>query len=257
MADPSKEPATADQKAFLSELGINFQEDISRQRATELISSGVDNRDAKKAAAERDRKSAVKARKKQAKKGGGLKSLVRLVLFLAVLGLLAAIFIPSKATGDGSELDQDRIRSARSKLLALKDQPQSSQRFSEAEINAYLHDVVANRNVANAAGTQLRPEVINVNVGENALDLTVQSKFGNLLPISYQLSLQPSPDGIAFDPQPTAAKLGILPMPGPLQKNIFHKMEAMFRGMPTESGLWKQLELFEAKDGAVTVRRAR
>jgi len=251
---PSNELATSDQKAFLKQLGVNFPDDISRDRATELINSGVKNRDTKKATAERDRKSAVKARKKQAKKSGGLKNFIRLVLLLAVLGFLAAIFIPTKAIGDGSELDEDRIRSARGKLLALKNDPRGSQQFTEEEINAYLHDVVANRNQAEAAGTQLRPKLINVNLRDNALDLTVHSTF-TLLPISYQLSLKGSPDG-TFDPQPTAAKLGQLPMPGALQKNILHKMEAMFRGMPAETELVEQLDLFQATEGAVTVRRA-
>jgi len=254
MADSST-PATSDQKAFLQQLGVSFPADITRERATELINAGVKNRDAKKATAERDRKAKVKANRKQAKKGGGFKSLLRFLLLFAVLGVLAAIFIPVKPTGDGSDLDETHIRSARGKLLALQNRPQSAQKFTEEEINAYLADVVQNRNQAQAAGTRLRPELINVDTADNALGITVHSKF-TVLPISYHLAVQPSSDGATLDPQPTAAKLGQLPMPGPLQQMIFHKYEAMFQGLPAEAKIWNQLELLKAEDGSVTVRRA-
>lgn len=179
--------------------------------------------------------------------GGRLIStLLRLIVLGICVAVLVLIFLPATNFADSGNFSEDGVRSVRSQLIQLRDATGMDQAFSgtlsEADLNAYLYDVVHNRNQTRAG---LKPESLLVNFEDGSIDVAVLSRVG-FLPVSYRMTMEPQnvEDG-SFTSKVTSASIGRLPLPGPLANMVRQKFETMFSGMPSETELFEKLDYLE------------
>lgn len=188
--------------------------------------------------------------------GKFLKSLIRWAIFLGLIGILGAMLVPPASNGKGENVDVKRLDQARAKMAALntavKEKRGGKLSMSEEEINSYLYDVVNRRNQAVESGGNMRPTSMNIDLVGDQATLVVKSKASGLT-ISFLVTIKPR-EGASPPYEVVSAKVGSLPMPGPLKPFVADKLAAMFSGMPEESGLIAGLDAMEIADEVVTVR---
>lgn len=175
------------------------------------------------------------------------------VLILAGVGLLLWPVKPQGAAGgrDEAVAYYDKLRllseAVERKVLVV-------QTFSEAEVNAYLVEVLRRHpELSNSEGlSKLGIGEINLRFRPEGVTVTVVALWGPVR-MSYEISGRPRAGAAPFGFDVRGARWGHLPLPGVAAHWMIRRVELMFSGMERERTVLDGLQRMDMGDGRVRV----
>lgn len=178
--------------------------------------------------------------------------LLRVVVLLALCAAIVQLLRPVNPMGqEGSGADAQRLRQKLGLLKgAVLDQREMSQRVSEAEINSYLASLLSKTDQKPGRSMDLRK--INVTIRPEGAVLVLVSGVGPVT-LTTELAGTPTHRGDQFEFVLTSARLGHLPMPGPLVAWLAGKAGVVFSRMDDEKRLLNQMEQLAVGQGEVVL----
>lgn len=183
----------------------------------------------------------------RSRRGTVLRSLL-LLAFAAVLGL--AVW-PSglERRETGAPVDAKRWEMKRALLLDALDRGfPAAQTVTEAELNAWLSRVVAAAAEEDRGGMSAQLLDTAVSFGENRACWLVLVRRG---PVKFSVVYEAKADGAAL--ALTGAKLGHLPLPGPLGRLYAKTQGKLFRPFGKEERILRNLDSLVIRDGEIEV----
>lgn len=185
--------------------------------------------------------------KARSRRGAVLRTLL-LLAFVAVLGL--AIW-PSglERREAGAAVDAKRWEMKRALLVDALDRGfPAAQTVTEAELNAWLSRVVAAAAEEDRGGISAQLLDTAVSFGENRACWLVLVRRG---PVKFSVVYEAKADGPEL--VLTGAKLGHLPLPGPLGRLYAKTQGKLFRPFAKEARILRNLDSLVIRDGEIEV----
>ena len=174
-----------------------------------------------------------------------LGSLLKMLILLALAGLVAGIFWPVKTPAlrrAGADMEddlkafQDAYRRFEADLPRVKsgEQERAVLVVSEAQVNAYLKDTLDKNNMRVKARGAMTPYVTDVRADfqEGAATLFLAYKIGPAS-MTYEVMIDPGTKADGFDLRTTGARIGHLPLPGAASSLAVTKFQALQKGLRT------------------------
>ncbi|HMO03963.1 MAG TPA: zinc ribbon domain-containing protein [Kiritimatiellia bacterium] len=177
--------------------------------------------------------------------------IVRLALFLGLLAVLGLLCWPAAPAGDppsvnGSGIVKDQMSALR---VAIMRKVEKRETFSEADLNAHLNAVIRNGGTGGGMNLQLRE--VRIDLRDGAVEAWTRSSLGPLTITYSSLARVEEGAGGRKTFRATDARIGHLPLPGPLRDRVVGQLASMFQMLQEEQLLLQRLATVELVDGAV------
>lgn len=174
-----------------------------------------------------------------------LRTSLKIVLALVLLGIVLLAIWPGRMTRTtGIEIDVRRYRMKGELLInALNNDLPASQVFTEAELNAYCRELVANQPTA-GKGTRL--EDIGVRFIGGRAEAFVSVQRG---PFTLTAQIMAKPKGSRL--VVTGARAGHLPLPGFLGRLYATTQARLLRQLKNESRILRHLDGVSIEEGTI------
>lgn len=182
--------------------------------------------------------------------------ILRLALFLGLLAVLGLLCWPTPPAGDppsanGSGMVKDQMSALR---VAIMRKVEKSETFAEADLNAHLNTMI--RNAAPGGGLSLQLQEVRIDLRDGAVEAWTRSSMGPLtITYSSLARTETGADGRTTF-RAADARIGHLPLPGPLRGKVVDQLAAMFLMLQEEQLLLQRLAKVELVDGAVQAATA-
>lgn len=168
---------------------------------------------------------------------------VRLTVTVCVLGCFALLLWPIQPTGAaGTSSEGERVKRA---LQLLEETPGQQVILREEELNGYLQ---AQLDANDASGTVVI-DGLNVDLVKEQLLLNTSTLVGPLQ-ISWELTLVPAVDN-TFPFELKTARIGHLPMIGPLKNFAADKVARIFNEYETEKDVLESAKQIALDEGRI------
>lgn len=179
---------------------------------------------------------------------------VRLLLSVAIFGGAGLILWPTPPIGRvGGEVE---ARECRMKVVRLHDAAQNGIQIpvilAEDELNAYLDGLVRQNRESQQGRTPANLDAVRVSIADQDVGVHVQIRL-KVLRLTYLLRGSPraGAEGFSFGTQ--RARLGHLPMPGPLQGWVERRVGGILGGLDAERTILQKTERLDFKGQKVRV----
>lgn len=197
---------------------------------------------------------------KKAKSGPGIitrfiKGVVGLIRAVITLGLLAALTLalfPQESEGEsGSAKDLASYEAKKSEFDGANGSALShSASFSEAEINAFLAEVVSRENKGEKAAYMLEFDSMVMDLGATAAELMVTLAKGPIkISLALELELNEKQSGYSV----VSATIGRLPT-GPAKDVVASKVAAMLGALDVEKNTLQRAKQLQLEEGALAIK---
>lgn len=181
-------------------------------------------------------------------------TLVRLAVVVVLAGVVGmglwALPKPVPAFEDRDVLSAD-AKIDRLHASVRQGQPDSAV-FHENEINAYFQKLLEDSGTTESKGMTLSVQVLHVDLRENDIRILLISGLGPVA-LSWELVFLPETNDEGFHPVPQSARVGHLPMPGPLQRLVSAKYASLFSDLPVEKRILGRLESLGLNEDQVVI----
>ncbi len=175
----------------------------------------------------------------------------RLAIFLGLLAVLGLLCWPTAPAGDapsanGSGIVKDQMSALR---VAIMRKVEKRETFAEADLNAHLNTVI--RNAAPGGGFSLQLQEVRIDLRDGAVEAWTRSALGPLtITYSSLARVEEAADGRKTF-RAAEARIGHLPLPGPLRDRVVGQLASMFQMLQEEQLLLQRLTTVHFVDGAV------
>ncbi len=185
--------------------------------------------------------------------GASVGRLIRLAIFLALLGVLGLLCWPVPPAGDAASAQGAAIVDGKMAALrgAILRRNEARETFAEADINAHLNSRLASAPGGGALNLVFKEVRLDLQPG--VIQTWTKSTLGPLS-ISYTtVSKIHVGDGGRITLTAESAKLGHCPLPGPLKAKVVGQVSGMFLRLNDEYILLQRLPVVEIADGLLNV----
>jgi hypothetical protein len=174
---------------------------------------------------------------------------------VAVLALMLWPAAPAGARGGSAKKEQaqDSINLLHS---AVQNNLKRLVTINESEVNAYLASLGKRRassergSYRKKQGVRLPVDVANMNFREDRVTVLVVASMGPFA-LSYEVTGAPEANGENFSFDVAGARVGHLPLPGPLSGIVAHKVKTVFAPLRDERLLLDRVDRMAVGEGAV------
>lgn len=179
--------------------------------------------------------------------GFGLRNGIRMVLIVALLGIVLLLIWPGEmARTTGEEIDARRYRVTTELLVdALSRGVPEVRTIAERDVNAHLAEVVASQPAPKGSLSSVVEDVA-VRFSPGRAEVFIAVRRG---PFTLTGRFEAKPDGAEMSV--TGAQAGHLPLPGLLGKLYAHTVGGVFRQMRNESRILRNLDSAVVSDGSI------
>jgi hypothetical protein len=175
---------------------------------------------------------------------------------LILIGLMIWPVAPQGRAGTAEDANQLKVKMV-ALSQAIENRMVTKERVTEAEVNAYLEEIVQNTRQS-VAGGQLEIRGINLCFRkDDGIGVLVRAGLGPLK-LTYEIVGRPAPGGSGFTLKPESVRFGHLPMPGGAGDWLAGQVAVAFSRLDRERRLLGMMQRIEIQDGqAELVTRAR
>jgi hypothetical protein len=197
----------------------------------------------------------ARAGAKSERGGGGSKTLkvLEVLVGLALIGAVAALFWPVKSIGEVGE--PATAQELEEKLVRLKDACENNielqMMLNEGEINAYLAKLVEDSGSLSEDGPSL--EEVNFLIEQGHMEVYLKTKIGPL-PLAYRVQGEPSAGRGSFSFVVNEARIGMVKVPANFRdKFVVSKVARVFSGLEDERFILTRVNGFDLAQAKIRV----